>query len=68
MWILKRIKCPALPFSDEKKKSKEAVDNGNEFGVLLSDFSKPFHCIDHSLLLAKLYGYGISHTSLKLRF
>ena len=45
---------------------KEAVDNINEFIELLIDFSKAFHCIDHSLLLVKLYGVGLSYTLLKL--
>ena len=38
------------------EKCKEAVDNGNELGALLTDLSKVFDCIDHSLLLAKRYG------------
>ena len=44
-----------------KEKFKEAVDNGNEFGALLTDLSKAFDCIDHSLLLAKLYEYVVSY-------
>ena len=50
------------------EKFKEAVDNGNEFVAILTDPSKAFDCIDHSLLLEKLYGYRVSHTSLKLVF
>ena len=51
--ILKRMLFTALPFPD--KKYKEAVDNGNEFGALLTYLYKEFDCMDHSLLLAKLY-------------
>ena len=42
---------------------KEAVDSGNEFGALLTDLEK-FDCINHPLLLVKLYGSRASHTSL----
>ena len=34
---------------------KEATDRGNEFGALLTDLSKAFECINHPLLIAKLY-------------
>ena len=50
------------------EKCKEVVDNGNKSGALLTDLSRVFDCIDHSLLLAKLYGYVLSQTSLKLIF
>ena len=46
----------------------KAVDNVNESGALLTDLSKAFDCIDHSLLPAKTYGYGVSHISRKLIF
>ena len=48
------------------EKFKEAIDNGNKFGALLTDLSKAFDCIDHSLLIAKLHFYGVSPLSLKL--
>ena len=55
-----------MSFSDDKENFKVAVDDGNDFDALLTDLSKAFNWIDHSLLLAKLYGYGAPHLSLKL--
>ena len=49
-----------------RERSKEAVGNGND--AHLVHFSEAFDCIDNSFLLAKLYGYGVSHASLKLIF
>ena len=34
---------------------KKSVDDGNEFGALLTDLSKAFDCIDYKLLIAKLF-------------
>ena len=39
------------------EKFKEAIDRGNEFGALLTDLSKAVDCINHPLLIAKLYNY-----------
>ena len=50
------------------KKFKEAIDTGNKFGALLTDLSKAFDWLDHSLLVAKLHWYGISPVLLKLIF
>ena len=43
---------------------KKSADDGNEFGALLTDFSKAFDCID--LLIAKLFCYGVSPSALNL--
>ena len=39
---------------------------GSNFGTLLTNLPKTFNCIDHSLLVAKFYGYVISSFSFKL--
>ena len=48
------------------KKWKRSVDNSKMFGVLLTDLSKAFDCLDHELLIAKLNAHGFSLTALKL--
>ena len=48
------------------EKVKEAIDRGNQFGALLTDLSKAFDCIDHKLLIAKLYEYGVSSSALNI--
>ena len=37
------------------EKYKESVDKGNGLGALLTDLPKSFGCIDHKLLIAKLF-------------
>ena len=48
------------------EKWKQSVDHGIAFGVLLTDLSKGFDCIPHSLFIAKLKVYGFDNNSLKL--
>ena len=62
VWLSKRIWCLILPFNDDRKIWRSVSSNGNEFGALLTDLPKAFDCIDHSVLLGRFYGYGVSHT------
>ena len=50
------------------KKVKEAIDRGNEFGAVLTNLSKAFDCINHPLLIAKLYNYGVSPLTINMIF
>ena len=36
-----------------------SVDGGDQAEALLTDLSKAFDCIDHELLIAKLYAFGL---------
>ena len=48
------------------EKFKEAIDRGNQFGALLTNLSKAFDDIDYKLLIVKLYGYGVSMSTLNI--
>ena len=48
------------------EKIKKAIDSKGFAGVLLTDLSKAFDCINHELLIAKLNAYGFSESALNL--
>ena len=50
------------------EKCKESIDSENEFGALLNDISKAFDRINHLLLIAKIYNYGVSPLSINMIF
>ena len=51
---------------DMVENCKKALDQGNKYCVLLTDFSKAFDCLPHGLIGAKLHAYGFSIESMKL--
>ena len=45
---------------------KRALNQGNTYGVLLTDLCKTYDELGHHILMAELYAYGYSLESLKL--
>ena len=48
------------------EKLNESIDKGNASGALLTDLSKAFDCVDHTVLIAKPSAFRLSPLSLKL--
>ena len=48
------------------EKCRKVLDKQGFAGLLITDFSKAFNCIDHEFLIAKLHAYGFNVKSLEL--
>ena len=58
MWLPESVQRSTLSSSYDSYDT--SIDRGNEFGALLTDLPEAFDCINHPLLIAKLYNYGVS--------
>ena len=45
--------------------TRESIDRGLEFGILLTDLSKAFDCLSHDLFFAKLLAYCFDEKALR---
>ena len=48
------------------EKIKRALDNNEYCGLLLTDLSKAFDCVNHDLLIAKMHAYNFDQNALVL--
>ena len=54
MWILQSSQHCLLTMLENFKR---AADDGGEFGTLLISLSEAFDCMEHKLLIDKLFSY-----------
>jgi hypothetical protein len=47
---------------------KQSLDEGKIVCVLLTDLSRAFDCITYTLLISKLYAYGLSYSACQMLF
>ena len=64
MQISKSFKFSVLFISDAGK--VQGSNREDQFGALLTDLSKAFDCTDYNLLIARLFGYGVSSSALNI--
>ena len=64
-WFQERLQSVKLSRGNDRK-IKKSLDQGGEFAALLTDLSKPFDCLPHNLIIAKLRACGFDKASLRL--
>ena len=47
-----------------QQKLKESIYEGNAFRALLTDLSNAFNCIDHAILIGKLFAFELMYSYL----
>lgn len=62
MQFFKKIQSTLLDVSIDKEMS---LDKGGFSGIVMTELSKTFDCIDHELLIAKMHAYGFDIESVK---
>ena len=66
MWLLEKIPHSRLSLDHGRNLKKKTIDQGMEYGALLTDLSKAFDCLAHELAIASLHAYDFSIESSNL--